>query len=155
MKKILGLGLILCVLLAACSKEEEPDITIPPQAPTKSMGGAVFPIEVGDYTVLGPDPVPQQLSVTYAHNNSPLDLVVVSFDFTGEFQGTNLRESQWYGTSRCGILWKSNAQKSPPPQQVACITMLTDGVMTSVSGGQQSVFDIAELANAIERTLPG
>jgi hypothetical protein len=66
---------------------------------------------------------------------------------------TYVADSQWYGPSRCGILWESSAQKTPQPHQVACITVLTDGVMTTVSGGQQSVEDIAELANDIERSL--
>ena len=145
------LGLLL--VLAGCTAEEEPDLTTPPMTPTRQIQGSILPYQVADYTALGSTPGPLQMSVTYASDHAPLDLAVVTFDPTGEFQGTPLSESKWYGLSRCGIMWTSGAQTTPQPMQVACITVCTDGVMTTVSGGQQSVEDIAELANAIYEVL--
>jgi len=46
-------------------------------------------------------------------------------------------------------MWKGDLDVTPRPMQVACVTVLTDGVMTTVSGGQQTPEDLASLANAI------
>jgi hypothetical protein len=121
--------------------------------PVRQINGSVLPGEVGDYAVLGDEPQPLQMTATYARTSSALDLAVVSFDPTGEFQKTSLSDDKWYGMSRCGVLWKSDAKVTPKPMQFACITVLADGVMTTVSGGKQSVEEIAELANAIHDLL--
>jgi len=153
MKKLsLVIGIAL-LCLAGCSQPEGPDPTIPPYLPDHQIAGSTLPAKVGGYTALGSIPAPQQMSVTYARDTKPDDLAVVTFDPTGEFGQVSLSNQQWYGLSRCGILWKGDAKQTPQPTQVACVTVLTDGVMTTVSGDEQTPDDLAGLANAIYKTL--
>ena len=154
MKKLACVLVVIVMGFASgCTKEVEIDNTIPPMQPTRQISGSVLPAEIGDYVVLGPPPQPLQMTATYAHISSALDLAVVDFDPTEVFQKTKLSDDKWYGPSRCGVLWKSEAKVTPKPTQFACITVLTDGVMTTVSGGKQSLEEVAELANAIHDTL--
>lgn len=142
-------GLVLLAGLAGCTSTPGPDPTVPPVAPSRGLTGSVLPWRVAGYTALGPTPSPSQMSVTYARDAQSLDLAVVTFDPTGDYGQVDLSNQQWYGPSRCGILWTGDAQTTPAPQQSACVTVLTDGVMTTVSGGQQTPADLADLANAI------
>ena len=153
MRRLIWIPLVIVMVLAGCTRDPGPDPTIPPVKPSHKITGSVLPYSIAGYTALGPTPAPEQMSVTYARDTQPLDLVVVSFDLTGDYGRTELSGQQWYGPSRCGILWKGDQDATPPVQQVACITVLTDGVMTAVTGGQQTVGDLALLVNAIHDTL--
>ncbi|MCL2735285.1 MAG: hypothetical protein FWD75_01475 [Propionibacteriaceae bacterium] len=146
-------GAVLLIALAGCTGATAPDPTVPPIQPTHRIAGSTLPQKVAGYTALGPAPTLQQMTATYARDAQPLDLAVVTFDTTGDFGTTTLTKQQWYGASRCGLLWQSDAKVTPTPTQVACITVLTDGVMTTVSGGQQTPQDMASLANAIYEVL--
>ncbi len=145
---------LACLSMSGCTQETGPDPTLPPVAPSHRISGSVLPWQVDGYTALGATPAPQQTTVTYARDSQPLDLAVVTFDPTGDLGGTSLAGQQWYGASRCGVLWKSgDAKATPRPTQSACVTVLTDGVMTTVSGGQQTPEDLSGLANAIYQLL--
>jgi len=139
--------------LAGCNQPTGPDPTIPPYLPDHQIAGSTLPVKVDGYTALGPAPVAGQESVTYSRDADPLDLAVVTFDPSGDFGAMSLSSQQWYGLSRCGIMWKGDAKQTPQPVQSACVTILTDGVMTTVSGGSQTPNDLAELANAIYKIL--
>jgi len=139
--------------LAGCSQATVGTPTTPPSPPSHKIAGSVLPAKVADYSVLGAAPVAGQLTATYARDAEPLDLAVVTFDPTGEFGQTELTDDIWYDASRCGILWKGDVKTTPRPQQAACITVLTDGVMTTVSGGAQTPTQLAGLANAIYAQL--
>ncbi|MCL2471655.1 MAG: hypothetical protein FWF25_07955 [Propionibacteriaceae bacterium] len=151
MKKLIAAlaGIVLVAGLTGCSHNSGPNPTEPPEIPTHQIAGSVLPQKVAGYTALGPTPAPDQTSVTYASDAQPLDLAVVSFDPTGQYGQVTLTGQQWYGASRCGTLWKGDAKATPQQSQIACVTVLTDGVMTTVSGGQQTASDMAVLANAI------
>jgi len=154
MKKLWCLvGIALLASLAGCSTPEGPDPTIPPYLPDHQIAGSTLPVKVAGYTALGAVPTAQQKSVTYASDSDPLDLAVVTFDPTGDLGKTLFTDQQWYGLSRCGVMWKGDANQTPQPTQSGCVTVLTDGVMTTVSGGFQTPNDLAELANAIYKTL--
>ena len=156
MKQLTAIILLLLVAgLAGCSGPEGISPTIPPLVPTQQIAGSILPVRVADYTVLGAEPVPGQLQATYVSDAQPLDLAVVTFDLSGEFGELMLMDQAWYGASRCGILWEGDANVTPPPQQAACITVLTDGVMTTVGGGKQGPPELAFLANAIYAQLDG
>jgi len=147
-------GLCLAGALAGCTHTATASDTLPPENPTHRIAGSVLPQRVAGYTALGgsgatPAPTPGQTTVTYAADNQPLNLAVVTFDPTGKFGAVSLSNQQWYGTSRCGVLWKGDAGQTPRPTQSACVTVLTDGVMTTVAGGSQTPSDLAQLANAI------
>jgi hypothetical protein len=102
---------------------------------------------------LGGSPGAGLAPTTYARDSQPLDLAVVTYDASGASGVTELTKQQWYGASRCGVLWTSDSNSTPAPTQVACITPLADGVMTVVSGGAQTVEDLAGLANAVYDAL--
>ena len=152
MRKSVVIVVGLCLLggLAGCTRSADPSPTNPPVAPTHKIEGSVLPASVAGYTVLGAAPVAGQLEATYTRNSVPLDLAVVTFDPTGEYGKTELGDQQWYGTSRCGALGRADAGKT---QQWACVTVLTDGVMTTLSGGNQMVSDMVQLAEAIHAVL--
>ena len=147
------LAIAILIAMTGCSREEVEDKTVPPVVPTRQIQGSTFPTHVGGYTALGAEPSPLQRSVTYSSDLAPLDLVVVTSDQSSVFLETNLSNDRWYGVSRCGILWESDGQTTPKPTQVGCVTVLTDGVMTTVSGGSQSIEDIAALANSIYEAM--
>ena len=154
MKRLLWVFGILLVCLAGCGqKDDGVDPTIPPYLPDHQIAGSTLPGKIAGYTALGAAPVAQQMSATYARDTQPLDLVVVTFDPSGDFGTVSLSNQQWYGVSRCGIMWKGDAKQTPQPTQSACVTVLVDGVMTTVSGGEQTPDDLAGLANAIYKTL--
>jgi len=153
MKKLGLIGIALVACLAGCTQPTDTDPTVPPYLPDHQIAGSSFPAKVAGYTRLGSAPVPGQLVVTYARDSDPLDLVVVSFDPTGEFGKTSLSSQQWYGLSRCGIMWKGDANQTPQVNVAACVTILTDGVMGTVSSGVETPNQLAELANAIYKTL--
>jgi hypothetical protein len=117
------------------------------------MAATALPRQVDGYTALGGAPAIGQTITTYARDSQPLDLAVVTYDAEGTSGETELAKQQWYGASRCGVLWTSDSNSTPAPTQVACITPLVDGVMTVVSGGAQTVEDMAGLANAISDSL--
>jgi len=152
MKKFLSVVVAL-VFLGGCTQQQGPDPTVPPMVPEHKISGSTLPAKVAGYTALGPTPTSHQMEVTYARDAQPLDLAVVTFDPSGEFGKVSLSNQQWYGTSRCGTLWKGDANQTPQPTQSACVTVLTDGVMTTVSGGAQTPQDMAGLANAIYQLL--
>jgi hypothetical protein len=135
--------------LAGCTQEPDPVALTPPVVPSHQIAGSVLPWRVGDYTALGPSPAPGQDQVTYANDARPLDLVVVTFDPDAQFADVELTDAQWYGVSRCGQLWRSDSDASPIPSQSACVSHLSDGLMTTVAGGPQTPSDLALLANAI------
>jgi len=147
------IGIALAACLTGCSEPEGPDPTIPPYLPDHQIAGSTLPDKVAGYTALGTTPTPDQMSVTYASDANPLDLAVVSFDPTGDFGKVSFSNQQWYGLSRCGTMWKGDAKQTPQPTQSACVTVLTDGVMATVSGGDQTPDALAELANAIYKIL--
>ena len=154
MKKLSWLlGIVVLAFLGGCTQSGDPDPTIPPYLPQHQISGSVLPAKAAGYTALGPTPAPKQMTATYARDAQPLDLAVVSFDPTGEFGTMTLSNQQWYEASRCGIMWKGDANQTPQPTQAACVTVLTDGVMTTVSGGDQTPEDLADLANAIYKSL--
>jgi len=146
---VCGLGVVTG--LAGCTHDPGPDPTVPPVAPVHRAGGSVLPYRVAGYTAAGSTPAPQQLTATYISDTAPLDIAVVTFDPTGGMGTVTLSGQQWYGPSRCGILWSSGG--TPGVQQAACITVLTDGVMTTVAGGTQTPDNLATLANAINDLL--
>ncbi len=148
----LAAGLLAC-LLVGCTPDEGPDPTIPPLTPTHQIAGSVLPAKAGGYTVMGDLPEAGQATATYVRDTQPLDLAVVTFDPSGEMGQALFGDQQWYGASRCGLLWEGDPEATPQPMQAACVTVLTDGVMTTVSGGSQSASDLSELANAIYATL--
>jgi len=152
-KPVWIIAILFSTLLVGCSGDSQPNPTVPPQEPTHRIAGSQLPDSVGGYTAMGKPPKAEQLTATYVNDNQPLDLVVVTLDPSGEYGLVELGDQQWYGTSRCGILWKGDPKSTPRTQQVACITPLIDGVMTLVSGGTQSVEDIAQLATAMTETL--
>jgi len=121
--------------------------------PTHRMADSVLPSAVAGYTAYGATPTADTTQVTYRLDSNPLDLAVVSFDPTGEFGKTTLSDQSWYGESRCGALWKGDSNTTPRPIQAACITVLTDGVMTVVAAGDQTPAELAVLANAIAAGL--
>jgi hypothetical protein len=143
------LAWVLVAGLAGCTEEPDPVALTPAVAPSHQIAGSVLPWRVGDYTALGPTPAPGQDQVTYANDARPLDLVVVTFDPTSRFAEVELTDAQWYGVSRCGQLWQSDSDASPIPSQSACVSHLTDGLMTTVGGGQQTPFELSQLANTI------
>ena len=157
MKKavLVALGTLLAFGgLSACTKQVGPDPLEPPYQPIKSIAGATLPTEIGGYSVLGSAPATNQLSTTYARDAKPLDLAVVTFHpAPSEYRSLSLADQQWYGWSRCGILWEGDANVTPKPEQSACITLFVDGVMTIVSGGEQTTKDLAQFANAIYEQL--
>ena len=144
----------LCLIgLAGCTDDPDPFPTTPPVAPNHQIAGSVLPKAASGYTVLGAAPVAGQLEATYARDADPLDLAVVSFDSSGFFGETRLSEQQWYGASRCGILWEGGEGQTPRPTMTTCVTVLTDGVMTTVASGKQTPYDLAQLASAIYQRL--
>jgi len=147
------IGTCLLMLLAGCTTPQTTDPTIPPYLPDHTIAGSVLPAKVAGYTALGSTPVAQQMSVTYARDIEHKDLAVVTFDPSGDLGKAVLTNQQWYGVSRCGIMWQGDPKQTPRPTQAACVTVLVDGVMTTVSGGTQTPDDLAELANAIYKTL--
>ncbi|MCL2785102.1 MAG: hypothetical protein FWD55_06660 [Propionibacteriaceae bacterium] len=147
------LGILVVIGVSGCTADPGVDPTVPPIPPTHQIVGSVLPEAVAGYTVLGEIPAPGQMTATYGRDAAPLDLAVVTFDPTGEFGQTTLTDQAWYGVTRCGILWKGDSQATPQPTQAACITVLTDGVMTVVSGGEQTPADLSILANAIHDQL--
>ena len=144
---------LLLAVLAGCTTDEGPDPTVPPVAPNHQIAGSVLPGSVAGYTVMGSAPTADQLTATYSRDAQPLDLVVVTLDPSGESGRVKLSGQQWYGTSRCGVLWTGDPKATPQPQQVACVTVLTDGVMAMVSGGDQTAEDLAALATAMSEML--
>ncbi len=146
-----GAGVLLACWLAACSDDAEAvGPTVPPEAPTHQIAGSSLPAAIAGYSALGSTPSPTQTSVTYASDAAPLDILVISFDPTGEFGETSLTNQQWYdGVTRCGLLWQGDANQTPRPSQAACVTVLTDGVMTTVAGGDQTPAEVAEVADAV------
>ncbi|MDR0847765.1 MAG: hypothetical protein LBN10_01770 [Propionibacteriaceae bacterium] len=154
MRKILaGLGAAFVLVLAGCGGDPGPDPTVPPQAPSHSIAGSTLPAKVSAYTALGSAPRATDITATYAADTDPLNLAVVSFDATGDFGTTYLTDQVWYGMSRCGILWRGDSNQTPRVEQAACITVLTDGVMTTVAGGRQTPEELSVLANAIHSQL--
>ncbi|MDR0782589.1 MAG: hypothetical protein LBE83_02370 [Propionibacteriaceae bacterium] len=144
---------VLVLGLTGCSKDTGPDPTIPPMVPTQQIIGSILPAQVAGYSALGSAPVLNQMQATYAKDSKPLELAVVTLDLAGTFRAAKLDDQQWYGPSRCGLLWEGDSDITPLPQQVACITPLIDGVMTTVSGGTQTAYELSELANAIYHGL--
>lgn len=147
------LAVVFIAAAAGCTSQTEVSPTVPPTAPTHRISGSVLPFRVGGYTALGSAPAPGQMEASYARDTQPLDLAIVSFDSTGEYGQMPLSGQQWYGASRCGTLWKGDPKVTPQPMQSACVTVLTDGVMTTVSGGQQTPEDLSDLANSIYAVL--
>ena len=148
---VLVLGLCLVGGLAGCTRSPEPAPTSPPVAPTHKIDGSVLPQSVAGYTALGKMPAIGQLEATYVRDAAALDVAVVTLDPSGDYNKTELRDQQWYGgVNRCGTLWEGGAEQTA---QSACITVLTDGVMMTVSGGKQAVADLAQLAEAIHKVL--
>jgi len=139
--------------LGGCTREPGPDPMLPTVSPTRKIDGSTLPEKVAGYTALGGAPAAKQTTATYASDTEPLDLVVVTLDPNSDLAGAELMSSHWYGVTRCGVLWTGDPKATPQPQQSACITFLTDGIMTSVSGGQQTPEQLAQLANAINDEL--
>jgi hypothetical protein len=135
--------------LMGCTSEPEIDPTVPPQTPTHQLAGSVLPNRVAGYTAQGQAPVAGQSEVTYASDADSFQLAVVTLGVDQSYAKTELTNSSWYGLSRCGVLWTGSSKVTPRPTQAACITHLVDGLMTSVSGGNQSPSELADLANAI------
>ncbi len=148
-----GLVVLVGCILAGCTQETGPNPTVPPIRPTHQISGSVLPVKAGGYTVLGQAPVAGQTTATYVRDTTVLDLAVATFDETGDLGQVSLDEQQWYGASRCGILWQRDSDATDAPMQAACVTVLADGVMTTVAGGSQSAAELSELANAIYATL--
>jgi hypothetical protein len=142
-------ALLLVVVAGGCTSKPTTDPTIPPFEPVHKIDGSVWPKTTAGYTLLGGEPTSGQVSATYARDTAPLDLAVATFDPTGEFGQTKLSGQQWYGASRCGTIWEGDSSVTPQPIQAACITVLLDGVMTTVAGGDQTPSDLAALANAL------
>jgi hypothetical protein len=145
--------LVLGAVMAGCTHQQGPDPTIPPVAPSRQVAGSTLPARAGGYTAMGSAPATAQTSATYARDADPSDLVVITLDANGHFGTAEFDDQQWYGASRCGTLWKGDPDATPRPTQMACVTVLTDGVMTSVSAGKQTAAELAELANAIYSVL--
>ena len=149
MKKYIVVLVGICLLvLAGCTKSPTADPTVPPVPPTHSIAGSTLPAAVAGYSALETN-AGNLTTMTYARDAQPLDLAVVTFDSTGQYGTTTLTNQQWYEASRCGILWQGDVNQTPRPSQSACITVLTDGVMTTVSGGSQTPADLSILANGI------
>ncbi|MDR0990312.1 MAG: hypothetical protein LBL92_02975 [Propionibacteriaceae bacterium] len=136
--------------LTACSDDEPTDpMTVAPLAPIGQVDDAILPRQIAGYSVLGSWPTMGQLEATYARDDDPAALAVVALSTDRAQLATPLGEDQWFGQSRCGVL-----DEVDNVTQAACITPLTDGVMTVVGGSVQTPSDLSQLANAIVETLP-
>jgi len=130
------------------------DPTVPPSPPTRSYGAAALPQTVGGYTVIGATPAPGDTTVTYVSDADPKESVVVAFDSSGKYAHMTMVGSQWYGMSRCGLIWQGDSAETPRPRQAACVTILTNGVMTSVAGSTTLAPEsLAVFANALYEGL--
>jgi hypothetical protein len=152
---ILVVGAIVGVILVKrhLDANAPPDPTIPPQAPSRAWYGSLLPETVAGYSVLGGAPVEGQTQATYALDADRSVLIVMEFDPTGRFGPVGLEDDVWYGMSRCGMLWERDEPEAGISSQAACVTILQDGVLSTVGAGGQLPADVALVANAVYDTL--